>query len=266
MSFSFRRAKKHEDVIVDRVTGAFNRRQLDADIAAGVDTSGHSTATLMINVDEFSSFDGKKGNAKGDQVLERVAWVIMATVRTTDVVYRHEASTFCVLLPSTSDDDAVAVADRISANVARMPLLAECGVSISVGVSSGPANDVQHAVDRAVSALDEAVRTGQPRIFNNGVSASATAAGAPRPLVQPPRTAPTGLPVPRPGGGVQVSSDRFVPLDHPPTATASVAAPMPGPDEYVSPSMPPAQTPFAPPVATPDDALRPPPPPRSPRS
>lgn len=166
MSFSFRRGNKQEDVIVDRLTGAFNRRQLDVDIAAGIDTSGHSTATLMIEVDEFASYNGKNGNAKGDQVLERVAWVIMATVRTTDVVYRHEASTFCVLLPSTPDDDAIAVADRIRANVAKMPLLADCGVSISVGVASGPADDVRDAVDRAVQALDEAVRTGQPRILN----------------------------------------------------------------------------------------------------
>ena len=84
-----RRSKKQDDVIVDRVTGAFNRRQLDADVAAGLDTSDQPTATLLISVDDFPSYTGKKGVASGDQVLERVSWVIMATVRTTDVVYRH---------------------------------------------------------------------------------------------------------------------------------------------------------------------------------
>lgn len=158
MSFSFRRAKPRDDVIVDRLTGAFNRRQLDVDIANGVDTSGRSTATLMIEVDRFDTYDGRKGNAKGDQVLERVAWVIMATVRTTDVVYRHQPSTFCVLLPSTSDDDAAVVADRVRGNVAKMPLLAEYGVTVTVGVAVGPSDDIGDAVDRATKALEDAVR------------------------------------------------------------------------------------------------------------
>lgn len=228
MSFSFRRTKKQEDVIVDRVTGAFNRRQLDVDIAAGLDTSAQSTATLMIDVDEFDSYNGKRGNAKGDQVLERVAWVIMATVRTTDVVYRHEASTFCVLLPSTSDADAVAVADRIQSNVAKMPLLSECGVTIKVGVASGPASDVKDAVDRAVRALDEAVRTGQPRILN---------AEAPS---QPPAANPLAVPMEAP---------RRI-MDAEPAAPAQISL-----------AAPPAETPFAPPVAAPLDAINPPPPP-----
>lgn len=232
MSFSFRRSKKQEDVIVDRVTGAFNRRQLDEDIAAGIDTSGQTTATLMIDVDEFDSYNGKRGTAKGDQVLERVAWVIMATVRTTDVVYRHEASTFCVLLPSTSDTDAVAVADRIQMNVAKMPLLSECGVTIKVGVASGAAGDVKDAVDRAVRALDEAVRTGQPRILN----AEAGSAGA-EPLASAP-----GMPEPvgRPAPGPMVEM------------TSAPLAP------------PPPEAPFAPPVAAPLDAINPPPPPSLP--
>ncbi|MFN3254823.1 MAG: GGDEF domain-containing protein [Ilumatobacter sp.] len=253
MSFSFRRGKKSDEVIVDRVTGAFNRRQLDADIAAGIDTSENSTATLMIDVDRFASYNGKKGAASGDQVLERVAWVIMATVRTTDVVYRHEASTFCVLLPSTSDDDAVAVADRIRANVAKMPLLSERGVTVSVGVSSGPATGVADAVDRALSALDEAVRTGQPRLLSAGIDAGpvADAQGAavvsptPTPTAPPPPSMPAApapgvdhTEMPAPGGVVR-------------TADIAVGS------ELDSAFAPPAATPFAPPVAAPLDALNP---------
>ncbi len=182
----------------------------------------------MIHADEFASYDGKRGNAKGDQVLERVAWVIMATVRTTDVVYRHEASTFCVLLPSTSDGDAVAVADRIQLNVAKMPLLSECGVTIKVGVASGRAGDVKDAVDRAVRALDEAVRTGQPRILN----AEKPNAGPSGPAVSPPAPARQHL----------VESEAAAPV---------IAAPVPL-------AAPPAETPFAPPVAAPLDAISPP--------
>ena len=275
MSFSFRRAKKQEDVIVDRVTGAFNRRQLDADIMAGVDTSGHATATLMIDVDQFASFDGKRGTASGDQILERVAWVIMATVRTTDVVYRHDSSTFCVLLPSTDDTDAVAVADRIRANVAKMPLLAEYGVSISVGVATCGTGDVQGAVDRAIKALDEAVRTGQPRIVDavRDASADAPAAGdtpqetgasAPGPSGPVPPVAGSATPTP----GLPVPDAAVPPAAPPASPTAPNAA---GASVLAPPTLPvrDAASPLVPPVAAPSDALggsMPPPPPPSPSS
>ena len=162
MSF-FRRFRTDERAVVDSVTGAFNRRQLDLDIARGVNVGDQPTATLMIDVDDFESFNGRKGAAHGDQVLERIAWVIMATVRATDVVYRHSASSFCVLLPSTSDADAVSVAERIQRNVDAMPLLAMLEVQVTIGVASGAADDVAGAVDRALAALDDAVERGKPR-------------------------------------------------------------------------------------------------------
>ena len=144
MGFSFRRGKKHDEVIVDRVTGAFNRRQLDAVIASGFDLSDQPTAALVIEIDEFHRFEDKKGSNSRDQVLERVSWVVMATVRTSDVVYRHGSSGFCALLPATSHDDAYSVADRVRANVEKMPLLLDSGVTVSV-------------VSVAVVSLDSAI-------------------------------------------------------------------------------------------------------------
>lgn len=184
MAFRFRRAKQPDDVIVDSVTGALNRRQLDADVAAGVDTSGQSTATLMIDVDQFATYDGKQGNASGDRILERVSWVIMATVRTTDVLYRHGPSSFCVLLPVTSDADALAVADRIRGNVQKMPLLAESHVTVSVGVATGTGSDIASTIERADAALAAGLETGPNQVFGGGVDEN-----SPQPI--PNRTART---------------------------------------------------------------------------
>ena len=158
-------SKKRDEVIVDRVTGAFNRRQFDADIAAGLDTADLPTATLLIVVDDFDSFTGKKGVVSGDQVLERVSWVIMATVRTTDVVYRHARDAFCVLLPATSDVNSLTVADRIRVNVERMPLLAESRVTVSVGVATGSGADLAATIQRADDALSSGAATGNNQVF-----------------------------------------------------------------------------------------------------
>lgn len=189
MAFKLRRSKKRDDVIVDSVTGAFNRRQLDTDIAAGIDTSDQPTATLLIDVDDFSAYNGKKGSATGNQVLERVSWVIMATVRTTDVVYRHGPSSFCVLLPATSDEDALSAADRIRENVLKMPLLAESRVTISVGFATGAGNDLATTIERADAVLSAGARSGSNQVFSGRSNvagiAPGTVPGAAQPAVSP---------------------------------------------------------------------------------
>ena len=177
MAFKLRRSKKRDDVIVDSVTGAFNRRQLDTDIAAGIDTSDQPTATLLIDVDDFSAYNGKKGSATGNQVLERVSWVIMATVRTTDVVYRHGPSSFCVLLPATSDEDALSAADRIRENVLKMPLLAESRVTISVGFATGAGNDLATTIERADAVLSAGARSGSNQVFSGRSNVAGVAPG-----------------------------------------------------------------------------------------
>ncbi|MEL6891805.1 MAG: GGDEF domain-containing protein [Actinomycetota bacterium] len=193
MSF-FRRFRKTDDaVIVDSVTGTFNRRQLDRDISTGL-VSDQPTSTLMIDVDDFAQYTGKKGAADPDQVLERVAWVIMATVRTTDVVYRHARSSFCVLLPSTNDTDAVTVADRIRVNVEKMPLLSSLSVTISIGVASGPSDDVAGAVDRAIEALGRAMQTGAGSLSSGAPSPEASDELAALAPANRPFTAPVAEP------------------------------------------------------------------------
>jgi diguanylate cyclase (GGDEF)-like protein len=160
MAISFRRTKKSdENIIVDSVTGAFNRRQLDIDLAAGVDSSGLSTATLLIDVDDFERY-GKRGEVSADQVLERVAWVVMATVRTSDIVYRHRHASFCVLLPATTDVDATTVAERIRSNIESTPLLVGSNVTVSVGVAVGGSEQVSETVDRADAALESVSSSG----------------------------------------------------------------------------------------------------------
>ena len=206
-------------MVVDRVTGAFNRRQLDADIAAGLDTSDQPTATLLISVDDFPAYTGKKGVASGDQVLERVSWVIMATVRTTDVVYRHARESFCVLLPATTDADALAVASRIRSNVERMPLLAESRVTVSVGVATGAGSDLASTIQRADEALSSGASTGSNQVFAERRVAENAASAAPEPAAPAPRA----VPQPAPSAVVQ----------------PGLAPP--------SPMHPPASAPFAPP-------------------
>ncbi len=123
----------------------------------------------------------------------------MATVRTTDVVYRHDASSFCVLLPATADDDACAVANRIRGNVEKMPLLAASHVTVSVGVATGAGSELAVTIDRADQALASGATRGGNRVHAD-VSQPADADASPAPAVAAahPSVPPTDLPVEAP--------------------------------------------------------------------
>lgn len=261
MAFSFRRGKKRDDVIVDRVTGAFNRRQLDAVIAGGFDTSDQPTATLLIDIDDFAQFiglkdqskkdgkkdgkrDGKKEVSSSDQVLERVSWVIMATVRTTDVVYRHSASSFCALLPTTSDEAAIAVADRIRLNVEKMPLLAEMRVTVSIGVATGTSDDLATTIKRADEALTRGIVTGANSVFRGGdvrvdataVEAAADASALATPTLSEPVSSESGS-----------DTDQLAPPALSPRASEELAVAFAAPTASSAPSMASASIPLTPP-------------------
>ena len=140
---------------VDRLTGVYDRRQFDRDVAAGIAVGELPTASLLVEIDRGAGHgaDVAACDLIADEVLERVSWVIMATVRTTDIVYRPGHATFCVLLPMTGDDQAAVAADRIRASVERLPQLAADAVTVSIGVAGGRSDDVAGTVERAGRAL-----------------------------------------------------------------------------------------------------------------
>jgi diguanylate cyclase (GGDEF)-like protein len=155
MALGFRHSKKTEDdVIVDRPTGAFNRRRLDRDLAADVDASGLPIATLVLHVENFEQL-GKPGSASVDRILERIVWVVKAAVRTSDTVYRDSDSSFCVRMPKTTDEEAATAAERIQSNIESTPLLTDSKVTVSVVVVAGDSGQVSNTARRPDAAAGQ---------------------------------------------------------------------------------------------------------------
>jgi diguanylate cyclase (GGDEF)-like protein len=155
MARGFRHAKKTEDdAIVDRPTGAFNRRRLDRDLAADVDASCMPTATLVIHVENFEQL-GEPGAASVDRILERIVWVVKAAVRTSDTVYRVNDSSFCVRMPKTTGEQASTAAERIQSNIESTPLLTDSKVTVSVSVVASDSEQVSNTARRADAAAGQ---------------------------------------------------------------------------------------------------------------
>lgn len=121
---------------------------------------------MMIDVDNFKSYNDRYGHLVGDRVLKVVAQVLKETVRTVDLVARYGGEEFSVLLLKTPWSGAQTVAERIRQKVADQEIIAaqqSTRVTVSIGVSElNPAfKDVEAFIDSADQALYQAKAEGK---------------------------------------------------------------------------------------------------------
>jgi two-component system cell cycle response regulator len=98
----------------DGLTGLKNHRTfretLDAHFRTAKD-GGDSFSTVLLDVDKFKQYNDSFGHPAGDEVLRRVAKILLETVRPTDCVARYGGEEFALLLPKTDVNPACRIAD-----------------------------------------------------------------------------------------------------------------------------------------------------------
>ncbi|MFP5227188.1 MAG: putative bifunctional diguanylate cyclase/phosphodiesterase, partial [Acidobacteriota bacterium] len=123
----------------DDLTGAANRslfqRRADEELA-----SGHPTAVLALDLDNFKDINDTLGCSCGDRVLAAVASRILSRIRPTDTLARIGGDEFALLLPQSGDAHrALSVAEAVIAAIGRplqldaheVRVAACCGIAIS---------------------------------------------------------------------------------------------------------------------------------------
>jgi diguanylate cyclase (GGDEF)-like protein/PAS domain S-box-containing protein len=153
----------------DPLTGLINRsgflEQLEA---AGAGGDPPRIGVLYIDLDGFKGVNDVHGHRAGDSVLAHVGQRLTGVLRPGDVVGRLGGDEFAVLCPHlTTDDDAVAIAERVVDALER-PFVAE-GLEVQIGASVGIATtapgelEAEQLIDIADQALYRAKAEGRGR-------------------------------------------------------------------------------------------------------
>ncbi len=131
-----------------RHTGPFGER-----IAAA--TPGR-TALLAIDVDGFKTVNDTYGHQAGDRLLVGLARALEGALRQGDELYRTGGDEFAAVIEVNRPEEAVRVAERLTAAARRI------GRTISVGVALPyPDEPAGHALHRADQALYRVKREGR---------------------------------------------------------------------------------------------------------
>ena len=168
--------------VTDALTGLSNRRYLEARLEEEIKRShrtGAPMSFLMIDVDEFKSYNDTFGHTEGDRALQIVARCLREVLRGADVAARYGGEEFSILLPQTTLSEAYLIAERVRQKIEQTPF-PKRKVTVSIGVASCPPkctlNDLISAADRA---LYEAKHGGRNlvRIYNREKYGTQTAGG-----------------------------------------------------------------------------------------
>jgi diguanylate cyclase (GGDEF)-like protein len=143
-------------------------------------------AVLMIDVDRFKTLNDAHGHLAGDQVLRGISRLLERSTRPSDCVSRYGGDEFVVVLPETSREMALQVAERIRDRAAAVtPTITDdpWDVSLSIGVSMYPehAAEPETLLREADAALYEAKRAGRNRVVVSGRAAGSAQPAPPAP-------------------------------------------------------------------------------------
>ena len=160
--------KLHDMAIQDALTGLYNRYSFDDTSKQQISLSlryGHTLSLIICDIDHFNKVNDRFGHLKGDQVLKHISNTIVNTVRESDIVARWGGEEFAILLPNTSQEDALMVAQKIRIQVASLNLHEVGQITISGGVATLQDNDTQKSwFHRADTALYRAKKAGRNRV------------------------------------------------------------------------------------------------------
>lgn len=136
----------------DPLTGALNRRYLDAYLGGEAGSRAPWVAAVAFDFDDFKQLNDTYGHAVGDEALRVFADTVRGHVRDSDVLVRLGGDEWLLLLPDVSADEADRRVRKILDTVAAVQLSAEGAVvRASAGIGVFPAADVDlEAVDQAL--------------------------------------------------------------------------------------------------------------------
>ena len=162
-----------EVALTDSLTGFPNRRYAIERIQQEWSVSSRTRRPLsgmVIDVDQFKTYNDSHGHDVGDAVLRQVAASIKGALRAQDIVARTGGDEFLVICPDSGLDAALACAERVRFAVESAPLTAggqthHMSVSIGVATRDTVMTDPDALIKRADQALYLAKNKGRNRIM-----------------------------------------------------------------------------------------------------
>jgi diguanylate cyclase (GGDEF)-like protein len=173
--------KRYQDLLknfsfIDGLTGIANRRRFNDYINLTWNLSireelDHSL--IMMDIDQFKLYNDTYGHQMGDECLIMVSKKLLSTIRRkTDLIARYGGEEFACILPNTSKDEALIIAEKLRLAVKELKIehkssTVDNHITISLGVSTIKpivGMDFKELIEKADKALYESKENGRDKV------------------------------------------------------------------------------------------------------
>jgi diguanylate cyclase (GGDEF)-like protein len=153
------------EAVIDPLTAMLNRKALQTrveELAQQALVTREPIGVVVGDLDAFKRVNDVHGHAKGDAVLQDVAYLMRKTLRAFDLAYRLGGEEFLILLPGADIAHAHEVAERLRAAVGDEPVAGlQITMSFGVNASDGATFDFPALLAEADAALYAAKAAGR---------------------------------------------------------------------------------------------------------
>lgn len=162
-----------ENSIRDHLTGLFNRRYFEETLQNKLkreQAEGFSIGMILLDVDNFKHFNDSFGHDAGDAVLVALANLMIRHFSISISVCRYGGDEFAILLPTTQNEELVALAENLAQKVRTRsiihnnrqlgPMTISCGLCLyDVGTDT-----MERFIKHADQALYQAKEHGRDQV------------------------------------------------------------------------------------------------------
>jgi diguanylate cyclase (GGDEF)-like protein len=156
--------KLQKSVVTDPLTGCKNRLYLDECIKREwyrCRRNKSNLSILLVDVDNFKTLNDTNGHQAGDECLIKLVELFNSHLkRSTDELCRYGGDEFVIVLPDTSEDNSMNIAENIRASVFEFNQHFELKIPVSISVSIGSASyqpDDEITSDEFLTFADKAL-------------------------------------------------------------------------------------------------------------
>lgn len=151
---------------IDIVTGLWTRRKVEKDWRglqmSSLNGSSAQSHILILDLDHFKQVNDTYGHKAGDTELRRVGETIKRNTRDRDISGRLGGDEFVIILPRTTTELAIGIAEAIRDDVEQTKSHLQ---SVSIGVSKADfSQSFDDAIEKADKALYESKRKGRNKV------------------------------------------------------------------------------------------------------
>lgn len=148
-AISIDNARLQELAITDGLTKLFIHRYFQIKLDEEIKRSrryGDLFALVLFDIDHFKKFNDTYGHQQGDSVLRETGALLIQSLRVTDLGFRYGGEEFALILPKTSAEQALIIAERLRHKISQHPFPGSEGplhVTISIGIAEFPGAAVE---------------------------------------------------------------------------------------------------------------------------